>query len=44
METTFIRYSRRDDFNQHECGSDREWYNDFTEEEFLYYQNLDGEL
>ena len=40
METIVVCDSWRDDFYQYERYSYREWNNYFTEEEFLYYQNL----
>jgi len=44
MEAIVVCDGRRDNFDQHECGSNCERNHDFTQEEFLYYQNLDGEL
>ncbi len=44
METIVICDGWRDDFYQYERDSDRQWNHHFTEEEFLYYKNLDGEL
>ena len=44
MEATVLCNCRRNNFVKLECIATCQWNHYFAEEEFLYYQDLDGEL